>query len=202
MTWFTPIDSVLEAGDEIIWKGFVNRTALVLKSIIIFIVFLIIGYFFFTQGILNVKNTDTGQISKVSGSLAGSIMIIVGIVSAFLGYFIDLVKEYALTKKRVIIKAGIIGTDFKSIYYDQIKNVEVQVGLIGKLLSVGTVKIDTGKTETYSSSSSLNKGGGTVVSTRTMYENLKYIDKPYEVYQNLQSILNQRKENLYSGKTN
>lgn len=199
MSWFTPLENILEAGDEIIWKGCINRKALILNLIIILFFFLIVGYFFFTQGVLDVKNSNTGQVSKVSGSLVGLITVIIGPLLVLWGYFSDIVKEYALTKKRVIIKSGIIGTDFKSIYYDQIVNVEVQVGPIGKLFSVGTVKIDVGKTATYSTGSS--RDGAPRVSTRTMYEDLKYIDKPYEVYQHFQSILNQRKESLYAGKT-
>jgi len=116
-------------------------------------------------------------------------------------FFVNVVKEYGITNKRVIIKSGIIGTDYKSIYFDQIKNLVVNVGLIGVIFKVGTVKIDIGKTETYSS------GGVRIgaiqhhnVRTRTMYDNLKYINQPYQVYKYLQKTLSHRKESLYSGR--
>ena len=79
--------------------------------------------------------------------------------------------------------------------------VVVDVGLIGKIFGTGNVKIDTGKTETYSS------GGGKIgkasyhnIKTRTMYDTLKNIDVPYEVYNILQPAVTGRRESLYSGR--
>ncbi len=49
--------------------------------------------------------------------------------------------EYAFTNKRIIIKSGIIGIDFKSIYYSEISSVNLKIGFIDKMLHVGDIYI-------------------------------------------------------------
>ena len=51
--------------------------------------------------------------------------------------------EYAFTDKRIIIKSGIIGIDFKSIYYSDIVNVNLKVGIIDRMLHVGDIYINS-----------------------------------------------------------
>lgn len=49
--------------------------------------------------------------------------------------------EYAFTNKRVIIKSGIIGIDFKNIYYSEIDSVNLRVGLVDRIEKVGDIYI-------------------------------------------------------------
>ena len=49
--------------------------------------------------------------------------------------------EYVFTNKRIIIRSGIIGIDFKNIYYSEIQSVNLKVGLIDKMLKVGDIYI-------------------------------------------------------------
>ncbi len=49
--------------------------------------------------------------------------------------------EYVFTEKRIIIRSGIVGIDFKNIYYSDIKGVNLRVGLIDKLCKVGDIYI-------------------------------------------------------------
>lgn len=51
--------------------------------------------------------------------------------------------EYAFTDKRIIIKSGIVGIDFKSIYYSEINSVNLKVGLIDRMLKVGDIYINS-----------------------------------------------------------
>ncbi len=49
--------------------------------------------------------------------------------------------EYVFTEKRIIIRSGVIGIDFKNIYYTDIKGVNLKVGLIDRLCKVGDIYI-------------------------------------------------------------
>lgn len=49
--------------------------------------------------------------------------------------------EYAFTNKRIIIKSGIIGIDFKNIYYSEIESVNLRVGLVDRIEKVGDIYI-------------------------------------------------------------
>jgi len=190
------INNILESNEKVVWQGIINRKVLITTLIIFLAVTFIIGGIVAAQQTINY--TFNEQPKQISGSIAGIAIILIGLLISLFSFFSDIVKNYAVTQKRIIIKSGLIGTDFKSIYFDQIKNIIVDVGLIGKIFSVGSIKIDIGKTETYSTGG--NHNAPSQVRTRTMYDVLKYIDNPYEVYKYLQKTLEGRKESLYSGR--
>jgi len=48
-----------------------------------------------------------------------------------------------LTNKRIIIQTGLVGMDYQSVFYSDITNVHLRVGMIDKLLGVGDIYIDT-----------------------------------------------------------
>ena len=195
------ITNILEPKEKVVWQGIVNRKVINTFLIISLVIILGISWWLFTTG--NINYTSNGQPKQISGSTIGVVVLIIGLIASLWAYFANRVKEYAITQKRVLIKSGLIGTDFKSIYFDQIKNVIVDVGLIGKIFSVGSIKIDIGKTETYSTGSSSTGGkfgGHSSVRTRTMYDTLSHIDQPYEVYKHFQGTLRTNKESLYSGR--
>ena len=56
--------------------------------------------------------------------------------------------SYAFTNKRVMVRTGFIGTDFKSIDYDKISDIEVTVNVIERAFNVGTIKFFSGRTQT------------------------------------------------------
>lgn len=195
----TPIESILEPKEQVIWQGVINRKALTFNLIIVLIIIALISIFLFRQNIINYTQNDVSK--EMKGSTLGLIILIAGLLITFLNFFQNIVKKYAITKKRVIIKSGIIGTDFKSIYYNEIKSAIVDVGLIGKIFKVGTIKIDLGETEMSSSTNRDSKGvSHTSTSSHKVYEELKYIEDPYEVYKYLQISTNDRLESLYSGR--
>ena len=51
--------------------------------------------------------------------------------------------EYVFTDKRIIIRSGVIGVDFKFIYYEEIQSVLVKVGIFDRLFKVGDLYIKT-----------------------------------------------------------
>ncbi|MEK6942797.1 MAG: PH domain-containing protein [Nanoarchaeota archaeon] len=183
------INAVLEPSEKIVWRGIINRKVLNFGLIFSLLIILSIG---------------TYLIAATSfPKMYGAAVIALGIILSLFQFFSNRIKEYAVTQKRILIKSGLIGTDFKSIYFNEIKNLLVDVGIIGKMFSVGTVKIDVGKTQTYSTGGMRTQGGGytpSQIQTRTMYDELKYIDDPYKIYKYLQSTLSGRLESLYSGR--
>jgi uncharacterized membrane protein YdbT with pleckstrin-like domain len=194
----TPIEQILEPKEQVIWQGVINRKALTFNLIIVLIVIALISMFFFRQDIINYTSNEVPK--EMKGYTLGLIVLIAGLLITFLNFFQNIVKKYAITKKRVIIKSGIIGTDFKSIYYNEIKSSLVVVGLIGKIFKVGTIKIDLGETEISSTSSNRKGSSHTSTSSHKVYEELKYINNPYEIYKYFQSSTNERLESLYSGR--
>jgi len=193
------IDNVLERSERKVWEGKINRKVMFTGLIIGLVIVILISAFFFVKE--TIDYTSNGKPKQIGGFTIGIIVLVVGMLIIFLNFFSNLVVEYGITNKRIIIKSGLIGTDYKSIYFEQISQVVVDVGLIGKIFGTGNLKIDTGKTETYSSGGA--RVGGVShqsIRTRTMYDTLKNIDNPYEVYNIIQPSITGRRESLYSGR--
>ena len=49
--------------------------------------------------------------------------------------------EYVFTEKRVILRSGLVGIDFKNIYYSDIEGVNLKVGIIDRICHVGDIYI-------------------------------------------------------------
>jgi membrane protein YdbS with pleckstrin-like domain len=96
-------------------------------------------------------------------------------------YLVFYKTHYAITDKRIIFQAGVVGRDFKMIDFDQITNAEVQVGLFDKLFgagNTGTIKIATAGTVQY---------GRHGKAYQVPYE-LTSITSPYEVFKFVKQV--------------
>ncbi len=74
--------------------------------------------------------------------------------------------EYAFTEKRIIVRSGIVGIDFKNLYYTDIEGVNLKVGALDKLFKVGDIYIQSLKQSTV----------------------LKDVTQPYQLLSKLQKI--------------
>lgn len=84
--------------------------------------------------------------------------------------------KYYVTDKRIIIQTGIIGASYDTIYYKDIKNVTLKIGIVDKILKVGDIYIDTGN-------AMLSSNGRRICMT------ILDIENPYEVYGRLQKVV-------------
>ena len=80
---------------------------------------------------------------------------------------------YALTNRRVIIRAGFWGASFQSIDYDRIQEASVSVNLIERPGGLGTIRIFSGRTNA--------KGAN-------LYDSFVGIENPYDVYRQLKQV--------------
>ena len=144
----TEIKDILNPDEQILWEGKPKKKAYIFSSIfsmmpiaIIWLLFdgtfigLIIGNGFFSKA----------PVGAVIGILAFFAIHMIP-VWIWIANMITASKsyknlEYAFTNKRIIIKSGIIGIDFKNIYYSEIESVNLKVGLIDKMLKVGDIYI-------------------------------------------------------------
>lgn len=84
--------------------------------------------------------------------------------------------SYAFTNKRVMMRTGFIGTDFKSIDYDKISDIEVTVNFIERAFNVGSIRFFSGRTQT---------DDGT---TTKLYDQWEAISNPYEVFKRVKKV--------------
>ena len=170
------IPQILESKEEVIYDGKPEYAPYITSAIFgILIVVIIIGIFVgvFIKSIL-------------LAIVAGVIILILGIVLSNMAYTRT---HYAITNKRAIIQSGIIGRDFKSIDYDRMQNVSVDVGILGVIFKVGSIKIFTGEMETVNT-------GRYGTSIKAKYDKFRYVINAYETLKKLQTELSKRKEEL------
>lgn len=168
------IPQILEPKERVIYDGKPQYAPYITAAIFgILIIFVIIGIII------------RAYLRSVFWAIAvGIVIFILGIILSTMTYTRT---HYAITNKRAIIQTGIIGRDFKSIDYDRMQNVSVDVGILGVIFKVGTIKIFTGEMETV---------GGKHPRIKAKYDRFNYIASPYEVLKKLQTNLSSRKEEL------
>lgn len=84
---------------------------------------------------------------------------------------------FVATDRRIIIRKGLFGIDYRSIPYDSIGNMEVATGPLHGMSGTGTIRIDAGRRS--------SKG-------RVLYENLEGIAAPYDVFRQLESLASKK----------
>lgn len=144
----TEIKDVIEDDEQLLWQGKPKKRAFIYSAIFSMFPFALIWLLF-----------DGGFIAAmfIGGEGIPSDMIVFLIIFfAFhlLPVWIWLSNiftagkkhknlEYAFTNKRIIIKSGIIGIDFQSVYYSDISSVNLKVGLTDKMFKVGDIYISS-----------------------------------------------------------
>lgn len=172
------ISQVLEKSEKVVWAGNPKYSAYITPTLILLILATIIGT------VLIVSKLVVWYLF-----ILYPILILIFIL-VNLSYRVT---YYAITSKRVVVQSGIIGRDFKSINFDNIQNASVDVGLIGIIFKVGTIKIFTGEMQ------SVNVGKSSQM--RPKYDKFSYIPNAYDTLKLLQENLSSREENLYGGKS-
>ncbi len=175
------IEDVLAEGEQILWREKPNKKAYVWSHILplmpIALIWLIFDAFFIVMMVSSGAMDEGGQfvifiILFFILHLAPVWLWLINIIRGFKGHKNV---EYAFTDKRIIIKSGIIGIDFKNIYYSDVDSVNVKVGMIDRILKVGDIYIKS-------------DGKASVI-----YD----IKNPYEITSKLQKITFDIKTDVY-----
>lgn len=84
--------------------------------------------------------------------------------------------RYAITTKRIMLRSGFFGIDFKAVDFDKIQNLEVNVGPLEKLFNVGSIRIFSGQLV------------HTEHGSRSVADVFKGIENPYGVFKQLKQV--------------
>ncbi len=142
VSFYQGIEGQLMPGETIIWKGQPKKMAYVVNSSAKMAPFAIIWLLF-----------DSFFISTFMGAGIGGRML--GFIVPFFALHLMPVwiwlfnmltasgrwknTQYAITDKRIIMCNGLVGYEFQSIYYKDISNVTMHVGVLDRMLGVGDI---------------------------------------------------------------
>ena len=142
------LESVLETGEKILFRSKPNKTSYILaagiKMLPLAIVWLCVDAFFLT--FIGRELSRGAMPMSMLGFVIPFFIIHLAPVWMWLYRIIRSTIEiknieYAFTDKRIIVRSGVIGIDFKFFYYDKIESVVAKVGFIDRLCKVGDIYI-------------------------------------------------------------
>lgn len=142
------LDSVLESDEKILFRSKPNKTAYILAAVLkmlpIAVVWLCFDAAFLT--LIGVGIKGGGVPAKLLGFIVPFFVVHLTPVWIWISRIVKSAIEiknieYAFTDKRVIVRSGVIGIDFKFFYYDKIESVVAKVGLTDKICKVGDIYV-------------------------------------------------------------
>lgn len=176
--------SPLVSGEKEIWSGKPKKKAFILNQILGMAPIAIL-WLLFDAGFIFMFFSNMGNDGESSGML---LFLIPFFALHLMPVWIWLSQvftankkwqntQYYVTNKRIIIQNGLFASNYQSIYYKDIKNVNLHVGIIDKMLGVGDIRFDLG----YNVMS--NKNG--------MNINAAFLDleNPMDIYPRIQKIV-------------
>lgn len=137
--------SPLISGEELIWTGRPKKKAFIVNKLVPLLPFVIIWLCFDTFFIITFLGAMEG--TQMIWFLIPFFLLHLAPVWIWLGNLVTSNKrwkntKYYVTDKRIIIKNGVIAENYQTIYYKEIRNVTLHIGIIDKMLGVGDIYFD------------------------------------------------------------
>ena len=171
---YTRIDEIIDDGEKILWRGKPKKSAYVLNAFLKMLPIAII-WLAFDGAFIALLLTQMGW-EMIPAPMKAFIFVFFAFHLVPVWIWIANVVtanrqhknlKYAFTNRRIIVRSGIIGIDFKNVFYTDVEAVNLKVGIVDKMLKVGDIYINS-------------KAGATV---------LFDIDNPYFIMGRLQKIV-------------
>jgi len=135
------IESILSENETVIWKGKPKKWAFFLTKTLGMMPIALLWLAFDSVFIFAVfQESGTMVLIPALAFIAFHLMPVwIWLYNVFTANKIWQNTEYAVTDKRIIFKTGFIGSDIQTLYYKDIKNVRLNIGIIDKMLGVGDI---------------------------------------------------------------
>ncbi len=181
----------IDDNEKIIWEGKPSKLMYFFNGFnIIFFIFVIVWLLVFTsiwsgfsifsgefrevaQGSFFERQFDMFMLIPFIVFLAFASVFILGPIRRFIESF---KVKYYITDLRVYIESGIIGRDIQNIEYKEINKLNVNVGILGKMLNRGTISL-TPDESYYSGDTRYIRSGIKLIGVETPYELYKLLKK-------------------------
>lgn len=171
------LDNILQDGEQIMWQGKPYKKAYIMEPFLKMTPFALLWLAIDVAIIVCIFKFFVPNVSLGEGKAMYYAILIPFFVLHLLPVWIwifSTVKnslghrniEYAVTDRRIIIRHGVIGIDFISLFYTDIESVNVKVDVLDRLFKVGDIQI-------------------VAKSTKAMISDIK---DPYSVYKLVQQV--------------
>lgn len=175
--WNEQQSPLLIPGEQVIWSGKPKRNAFIVNKVLtmlpVALIWLVLDGFVF------------GQAFAAGGQMMG-FMIPFALLHMFpvwlwLGNALTANRRwkntsYYVTNRRILIQTGVLSQDVQTIYYKDINNINLRVGILDRLLGVGDIYFDLG----------YYRSGG---KTRVNYKSFLDLEDAPSVYTRVQKVI-------------
>jgi membrane protein YdbS with pleckstrin-like domain len=136
------IQDLISENEKVIWEGTPDKVCYIWSSVILMLPFAVVWLFF--DGFFIFMLISTGMIGKllffVIPFFALHLFPVWSVIASYIKNKLEYKNVvYAITDKRIIIRDGLIGIDFKSLDYSEINDVNVHVNILERIRKVGTI---------------------------------------------------------------
>lgn len=133
-------------GEKVIWEGKPKKSAFITNKIMRMAPFAILWLLFDSFFIIASLGTKD---SGIMFFIVPFFLLHLAPVWIWISHIVTANRrwkntKYYITDRRIIIQNGFIAKDYQTIYYKDIKNVKLHIGIFDKLLGVGDVYFDMG----------------------------------------------------------
>ena len=140
------VNDILVSDESIIWNGKPKKSAYIINKVITMLPIALIWLIFDSTFIISF--ISLGNFMEMLWFIIPFFALHLMPVWIWLGNVLTAKKnwentEYYVTNKRIIIISGFIGMNYQTIFYKDINNVHLRIGIIDKLLKVGDIYFDT-----------------------------------------------------------
>lgn len=157
-------------------KLFISSLLLSAISFLFFVIFAVVAILFPEEGF----DSSNAIYTLIP---IGIFVLILGIIAIFIAVYYKNI-YYAYSNKRIIIRSGIFGIDYKSLDMSMIGAVNVSVSLLDKILKKNTGNISFGST------------ASPVVTSKASTYNFTHIIAPYETCKEVKSYIDAYKKEI------
>lgn len=164
---------VLAAGEAVLWRGKPKRSSFIATKSLTMLPIAII-WLCFDSAFLMVAFSGDGPWFLIPFMLLHLMPVWI-----WLGNVVTASRRwqntcYYVTNRRIIIQGGFLAVNEQSLFFKDIHNVQVRIGLLDKIFSTGDVLLDMGAVS--------SKG-------RPIYASLEDLEDPHQVYHRVQKIV-------------
>lgn len=137
------LEDILVLNENILWRGKPKKSAFIINRVLFMLPIVILWLLLDSSFIISLFN----DFNRLGNSLILFITFFVIHLFPVWVWFYNVVSagrvwdntEYCITDKRIITKTGFIGMNYQSLFYKEIRNVTLKVGIIDKILNVGDI---------------------------------------------------------------
>ena len=168
---------MLVPGEQVIWRGKPKKNAYIINKIFgllpIALIWLLFDGFILTSILADGGPTNTILIPFF---LLHMFPVWLWLANALTANRSWRNTSYYVTNRRILIQTGVLSQDVQSIYYKDIENVNLRVGLLDRILGVGDIYFDLGYY--------VSRG-----KTKSNYKAFLDLQNSHEVYRKVQKVV-------------